>query len=1209
MVSLLETKLDDDSLLSLKRKMGFYPSSIISPEARICLLWNPDQMDIQIHEVTRQFIHCSVLQKQSNKRYQITSVYASNSSTERMALWDSIRRLSGSIGAEGWIVGGDFNEVRFNNEKVGGRPVLSRRLHKFNSCIMNAGLEDLKSIGHTLSWSNRQDSRIMCRLDRIMGNQSFISSFPHSLVEYLPPGISDHSPMKVILEPAFPSGPRPFKYFVAWEDHPSFQLTVQEAWREEVQGNPMYRFVKWLANIKSSLKKWNKEVFGSIHSNLSICKRELEDAQTSLQCDPQDPGKISAENDVRKQYSSLLTQEEQFARQKFRQLWLAAGDSNTKFFYNSIKSRSARNTICRLRSSDGELCADPDKIKELIVTFYRELLNRDSDFESPVLPALSAVSPKENEALCSIISEEDLRSAIFQMKAQSSPGLDGFPARFYQVFWPLIKDDLLIAINFFFHRGKLLRQVDLKKAFDSVQWPYLEKVLRSYNFSDQWIALCMECVTMAKYSVLINGTSEGFFSSSCGLRQGDPLSPLLFTLVMESFSARLNQLVKDGKVGPYIKGELNISHLCFADDLLVFSDSKLSTASTLTDLFDSFARSSGLHLNNSKMDKIRKRIHSWEGHSLSRAGRIELIKTVLSSFHVYWTSAFSIPRRGQKDIELTLRTFLWQGHSQVRRIHHIAWSTICKPLAEGGLGIKSLKDWNTGAAGVRFWDIAVKRPSLWTDWVYKRYLRNQSSWLAHPPAGSTSSWSSILKARQWIYPKVQYIIFEGKSINIWTDPWLNGQGLKRYFGRTSYIWGPPSKATLNLFMSNGKWEKPSRWPSALEHIWKDIEQIDIGGRGEDVLIWTHHKTGTLNLAAAWNYVRSSIEPPPWSSWLWKPIQTPRHSLCVWQAFHNKLPTKLRLLRKGLISDSKCPLCLYAEEDVDHLFLQCAFSRYIWSSVLKGLLIRQSFPRSLAALPNWLSRVAVFPSQKLILQLALTTIFWHIWKEHNSRSFKGQITHKQTLLKFIKLSISSRLKSAKITTTLTPDVEKLMDFFHFNVVQKIIRVKEVRWKPPEPGWLKLNTDGSLSDDRGGYGALIRNDSSGFLSGLAGRQDLPSINLLELKAIERGIWLSSQIGASKLWIESDSTTALGWIKGKGSRPWNSIRSLRNIDYGLGALEIWEATHIQREGNCPADLLASYSSEHGEFLIQPAEIWQELRDALHQDASGTIYLRSNS
>ncbi|KAK1292179.1 hypothetical protein QJS10_CPB17g01405 [Acorus calamus] len=228
------------------------------------------------------------------------------------------------------------------------------------------------------------------------------------MVEYLPPGISDHSPMKVICDPSFPSGPLPFKYFESWESVPSFHSTVHEAWKAQFEGNPMFKFVKKLAHTMMVLKRWNVELYGPIHHKLSSCKRELDDAQAALHQDPCNPLLMASEQAFRANYTSLLSQEEQFARQKLRQLWLAAGDSNTKFFYNSIKSRSARNTICRLHKADGSFCSNPEEIKDATVEFYRSLLNRSSFTAQPLPPPIGTVTEDENASLCSTVLEDEL---------------------------------------------------------------------------------------------------------------------------------------------------------------------------------------------------------------------------------------------------------------------------------------------------------------------------------------------------------------------------------------------------------------------------------------------------------------------------------------------------------------------------------------------------------------------------------------------------------------------------------------------------------------------------------------------------------------------------------------------------------------------------------------------------------------------------------
>ncbi|KAK1324230.1 hypothetical protein QJS10_CPA02g00605 [Acorus calamus] len=125
----------------------------------------------------------------------------------------------------------------------------------------------------------------------------------------------------------------------------------------------MYQFFKKLYNTKLALKRWNKDEYGPLHHQLATCKRKLDTIQTALHLNPVDLQLRNQEKDARAHYTSLLAPEEKFARQKSRQLWLEAGDSNTKFFYNSIKSRSVKNSICRLRNTDDSFCFEPEEIK------------------------------------------------------------------------------------------------------------------------------------------------------------------------------------------------------------------------------------------------------------------------------------------------------------------------------------------------------------------------------------------------------------------------------------------------------------------------------------------------------------------------------------------------------------------------------------------------------------------------------------------------------------------------------------------------------------------------------------------------------------------------------------------------------------------------------------------------------------------------------
>jgi len=143
-----------------------------------------------------------------------------------------------------------------------------------------------------------------------------------------------------------------------------------------------------------------------------------------------------------------------------------------------------------------------------------------------------------------------------------------------------ILDSVLIANECLDSRIKsgepgLLCKLDIEKAYDHFNWDFLLYMLRRCGFGERWCSWIAHCISSVRFSVLVNGTLAGFFGSSRGLRQGDPLSPLLFVIVMEAFSKLFSVTVQRGflsgfSVGSSSNGVINISHLLFTDDALVF---------------------------------------------------------------------------------------------------------------------------------------------------------------------------------------------------------------------------------------------------------------------------------------------------------------------------------------------------------------------------------------------------------------------------------------------------------------------------------------------------------------------------------------------------------------------------------------------------------------------------------------------------------------
>jgi hypothetical protein len=162
----------------------------------------------------------------------------------------------------------------------------------------------------------------------------------------------------------------------------------------------------------------------------------------------------------------------------------------------------------------------------------------------------------------------------------------------------------------------LLFKVDFEKAFDSIDWFYLEAVMKKMNFPTLWRKWIMECVSTASASVLVNGSPTDEFKFERGLRQGDPLSPFLFLIAAEGLNVMMNALVEAGLFSGYKVGDNNnlvsITHLQFADDTLLIGDRSWANFRALKALLILFEATSGLKVNFHKSMLVGVNIHdSW----------------------------------------------------------------------------------------------------------------------------------------------------------------------------------------------------------------------------------------------------------------------------------------------------------------------------------------------------------------------------------------------------------------------------------------------------------------------------------------------------------------------------------------------------------------------------------------------------------------------
>lgn len=290
-------------------------------------------------------------------------------------------------------------------------------------------------------------------------------------------------------------------------------------------------------------------------------------------------------------------------------------------------------------------------------------------------------------------------------------------------------------------------KVDLRKAFDTVDWNFILEGLAAVGIPPNMCGWIRTCLSTASFSISLNGELHGFFRSSRGIRQGDPMSPYLFAIAMEGLNGILSKARDNANFHFHWRCKRNaITHICFADDLMLFCRGDEGSLGVLKESLDRFANLSGLNINHSKssiflaglsdqlqaslancmgfsiqtppvrylglplittrlthsdcqplIDRILSRIKLWTSASLTFAGRLQLIKAVLFSIQVYWSSSLMLPCSVIKKIERTMAAFLWKGVTLSPYGAKVAWSSVCFPTNEGGLGVKRLHIWNKAA--------------------------------------------------------------------------------------------------------------------------------------------------------------------------------------------------------------------------------------------------------------------------------------------------------------------------------------------------------------------------------------------------------------------------------------------------------------------------------------------------------------------------------
>ncbi|GKA55171.1 RNA-directed DNA polymerase, eukaryota [Tanacetum coccineum] len=528
--------------------------------------------------------------------------------------------------------------------------------------------------------------------------------------------------------------------------------------------------------------------------------------------------------------------------QKSKVKWAVEGDENSKFFHGIINKRRAQLAI-RGIFVDGFWETEPGCNSSFVALIPKVM---DAKFVNDFRPIslIGSVYKVVTKVLANRLAPviADLISDTQSAFVAGRQILDG----------PFILDEILHWCK---RKNKkaMFFKVDFAKAYDSA-------------------------------SILINGSPSKEYSCHRGLKQGDPLAPYLFILIMESLHLSFNRVVDEGLFKGiqlpetfFLASGLQINILksqllgvCVPHQV-VEQAASLIGCSIMSNKFRYLGVMVGEYSSRIKawddvILKLRSRLSKWKVKTLSIGGRLTLLKSVLGASPIYNMSIFKVPTGVLKVME-SIRSRFFNGADQSeKKVTWVAWNKVLASKKHGGLGVSSF--------------FALNR-ALLLKWVWRFVSQDGSLWEVNKLKGKGFDFWSHCKKR----------IGNGDDSRFWFDCWIGDVPLRVKFPRL-FALDLNKEASVAVKLS---------------------APIDISATVYEIR----------------NYIDDLFLPHQAAQTRWIKYIPIKVNIFAWRARQDCLPTRVNLIRRGItIESSLCPVCSVCEEDVCHIFFRCDLAQLV-----------------------------------------------------------------------------------------------------------------------------------------------------------------------------------------------------------------------------------------------------------------------------------------
>ncbi|XP_028556870.1 uncharacterized protein LOC114581249 [Dendrobium catenatum] len=594
-------------------------------------------------------------------------------------------------------------------------------------------------------------------------------------------------------------------------------------------------------------------------------------------------------------------------------------------------------------------------------------------------------------------------------------------------------------------KGFVVFKIDMEQAYDSMGWTTLEKDLHYFGFPEFFSKLILNCIQSSKFSISINGSLSKWIEGQCGFRQGCPLSPFLFIICAQLLSNAFRQ--KGDELGIRISSNgPSISHLLYADDVIIFSEATLKATKQIKKILDNFCSWTALKMTN-----------IWGSKMISLAGKILLAKTVLLSFTTFHCTNSLVPKSILDEVDKICRNFIWNKSNGDYGIHYVNRLTMCLATKWGG---RALHSCSTKLGPIRSkltWKYLYEKDSF----IHKVFFPKYGNLLEKVDLKNScsNSWKILKSGGKSLLPFIRWKVANGIDIDVYKDTWILDKSLNKWPTFISPI--EDDIFSVSNFIENGRWNvdqmRKIMGEDLVNLILQTINPLDQEDDKMELLLQGNGKSLSAMV------FENSVKHNPtayYCSWIKNAKLNPKVETFWWRIFNNALATNDFLEHRKFQRINLCPRNCNVAENRDHLTTNCQKLKEViskikeWGFSFKEYHTLQDCCKDLSSL------------NPFMINLYCSMVFL-TWKSRNNLLYN----EKDDSTLFI---ASNAISFASIS------IQGISKFSGIWDVNQPSRLSLSHWYPPPPDWHKVNVDATLlSNYKAGIGGIFRDHKGRFL----------------------------------------------------------------------------------------------------------------------------------